>query len=294
MDRPNSSFNQWFSQAQQQLQQAGIGTARLDTLVLAEDVTEKDRSLLLAHPEYRLANQQFNKLNKYITLRAKHQPLAYIRHKTEFYGREFYINNRVLEPRPESETMIDELKQLRLSSHPTIIDIGTGSGVLAITAKLELPEAKIIGTDIDPACLAVARQNAKVFGLALEFLEGDLLQALPKFTATTEQSVLLCNLPYVPNDFKLNDAAMNEPRLAIFGGIDGLDLYRQLFAQLKSLDLRFENVLTESLPHQHAQLKSIAESGSFRLLKEADFIQVFQFNQYSKMTDKCQASRSVS
>src|SRR3990167_7586357 len=102
----------WLKQATQELETAGIGTARLDCLVLLEDLTGKDRAYLLAHPEFPVKGSTFHKLEKQIEKRKKHVPLAQIRGKTEFYGREFIINQDVLEPRPESETMIELLKEL--------------------------------------------------------------------------------------------------------------------------------------------------------------------------------------
>ncbi|HUC88040.1 MAG TPA: peptide chain release factor N(5)-glutamine methyltransferase [Candidatus Binatia bacterium] len=264
----------WIKQACNRLEQAGIGTARLDALVLLEDSLGKDRSWLLAHPELPLTKRQVSELDRSIERRAGHEPLAYIRGKTEFYGREFYIDKRVLEPRPESEAIIDELKKLEIEDKPIIIDIGTGSGALAITAKLELPSANVTATDIDPGCLAVALKNIETYTVACQLLKGDLLE--PVSIKGSDCSVLLCNLPYVPNDFQLNSAAMNEPRLAIFGGKDGLDLYRKLFKQLDALPLKAGFIITESLPTQHKELARVATSAGFDLVSTSDFVQVFR------------------
>lgn len=265
----------WLQSATKQLATEGISTARLDCLVLMEDMTGKERGWLLAHPEFELSETQVKKLNAQIKLRATHEPLAYLRHKTEFYGREFYIDHRVLEPRPESETMIELLKNSKLPSKPIIIDIGTGSGMLAITAKLEFPTAEVIATDIDENCLAVAKKNAKKFQTDIEFLQGDLLEPLPTSKLQSPNSIMLCNLPYVPDHFQINPAAMAEPRIAIFGGSDGLDLYRKLFQQLQKLRSKPNFIFTESMPPQHEELTSIAATADFSLEKTDDFIQVF-------------------
>src|SRR4051812_1134769 len=105
-------FNVWLQTAQQQLMIAGVATARLDALVLLEDITDKDRAWLLAHPEFKLNTVQVIKLKKLLKQRAQHVPLAYVRGRTEFYGRTFLITPAVLEPRPESETMVAMLKKL--------------------------------------------------------------------------------------------------------------------------------------------------------------------------------------
>lgn len=253
------------------LKSAGIPTARLDCLVLLEDATHKNRAYLLAHPELELTRDQLSTLTKQVTLRQNHQPLAFIRGKTEFYGREFTISSDVLEPRPESETIIDLL--LSLGTPASIVDVGCGSGALGITAKLELPSTDVTLVDIDPACLEVTRQNAHRHDKVVTVSQSNLLENVTD--ATINDSVLLANLPYVPDNFTLNQAAMNEPRLAIFGGPDGLDLYRHLFQQIQTRNLKPQAILCESLPIQHEELRLLASNFGFRQINEADFIQVF-------------------
>jgi release factor glutamine methyltransferase len=266
-------LHEWLQKATEKLESAGIGTARLDLFVLLEDCLNTSRAQLLAHLECELSNEQIKQLEPLLKRRVKHEPLAYIRNKTEFYGRQFYINHNVLEPRPESETMIDQLKSLPLPPKLTIIDVGSGSGALAITVKLELPSAKVMATDIDKNCLEVAKRNAKNLEANVKFIEGDLLK--PIATHLAAPYILLCNLPYVPDDFHINPAAMNEPRIAIFGGKDGLDLYKRLFKQLETLENEPKFILTESMPPQHKELAEIAKATGFRLDKTDDFIQVF-------------------
>lgn len=254
---------------------AGIATARLDCLVLLEDTTGHDKSWLLAHPEHKLQESDLIILNTKIEQRASHIPLAYIRKQSEFYGRKFFIDERVLEPRPESETLIDLLKLL--SPQPsTIIDVGTGSGAIGISAKLEIPNATVWATDIDQNCLDVAKINAEKHSANINFAEGNLLLALRDRKSKIENPTLVCNLPYVPNSFKINRAALHEPKHAIFGGPTGLELYDKLFAQISSLKTVSPIfVLTESMPPQHDQLRQIAKLAGFELLEEVDFIQVF-------------------
>jgi len=253
---------------------AGINTARLDTLVLLEDVTKVNRAQLLARPELELSGPQFKLLTKMVQRRAEHEPLAYIRNKTEFYGREFYVDHRVLEPRPESETMIDLLLQLENNTSKIIIDVGTGSGALAITAKLELPSSSVVAVDIDDGCLTVASQNVQSLHAEIQAIQSNLLEAVSE--QALRGAILLCNLPYVPDNFQINPAAMREPRLAIFGGPDGLDLYRKLFAYLANSISKPDFILTEALPPQHYELKTIAERASFVLDRSQDFIQCFK------------------
>jgi release factor glutamine methyltransferase len=265
----------WLSHAINQLETAGVATARLDSQLLLSDELKQDRAWLMAHLETQLTNETIQKLAKLIEDRAQHVPLSYIRGKTEFYGREFLIDRRVLEPRPESETMIDILKQLPPANEPLqIIDVGTGSGALAITAKLELPDAEVVATDIDPGCLEVAQANAAKHQVVITFTHGDLLE--PVKIENKRVVITLANLPYVPDTYHINQAATHEPKRAIYGGPDGLDPYRKLFQQAADLPKKPAFILTESLPPQHRELAFIAARYGFRLTREEDFIQVFE------------------
>lgn len=266
----STTVDNWLYQAQQKLTTAGVGTARLDCLVLLEDRLNKDRTHLLAHPELQLSTEQQKLLSLQILRRSQHEPLAYIRGKAEFYGREFLVNEHVLVPRPESETIIDLLKAAKLPDPPYIVDVGTGSGTLGITAKLELPSALVDLVEIDQSALEVAQRNAQKLGAEVECIQSDLLQSIDTFC-----DVILANLPYVPDGFLINRAAKNEPRLALFGGKDGLGLYRRMFAQLKEWPRKPTVILAESLPEQHASLSNIANAAGFKLVKTDDFIQQF-------------------
>lgn len=281
MNASSLTLSDWLPVATRKLEHVGIGTARLDCLVLLEDVTGKDRGWLLAHPEYTIKSLSLARLDRLIKRRSSHEPLAYIRGKTEFYGREFIVGKDVLEPRPESEAMIDLLRVIinnqqsaKNRKQITVVDLGTGSGAIGITAGLEFPGVNVILTDIDPACLKTAKVNAKKHGARVEFLKGNLLE--PVFTVSCFMLIALANLPYVPDHYQINEAALMEPRIAIFGGSDGLDLYRRMFDQVSKMQHKPEYIFTESLPFQHNELVKIASSSGFKVVKSEDFIQCFQ------------------
>lgn len=274
--------SEWLRQSEAKLKQAGVATARLDCLVLLEDATGKDRAWLLAHPELALTTEVENSLDTKLIRRSAHVPLAYIRGHAEFYGRTFKVNEHTLVPRPETETMVELLLRIAVDDWKNmqgagIADIGTGSGALAITAKLEFPEAQVVAIDIDENCLHTARENAGALHADIAFLHGNLLEPLARRADGFDSpfSILLCNLPYVPDNFQINTAATHEPRHALFGGADGLDLYRELFAQIAGLPAKPFYIFAESLPPQHEGLAAIAHAAGYTLDAEEDFIQLF-------------------
>jgi release factor glutamine methyltransferase len=264
------TLGNFLTSSTQELERAEVPSARLDSLLLLEDILHKDRSWILANPETVLSAYQVNKLGKQLTRRKRHEPLAYIRGFSEFYGRKFRVNRHVLEPRPESETMIELLKGLQLPHKPILADVGTGSGCLGITAALEIPKSKVDLYDIDSGALAVARHNCHLHEIHLSLHKRDLLKR-----PASLYDVVLANLPYVPDAWEINRAAANEPRLAIFGGKDGLSVYRRLFEQLSGYTWQPEYILTEALPPQHEALQKVAAGHGFKLIKAQDFIQVF-------------------
>lgn len=251
-----------------ELANADIATARLDCLVLLEDALGLDRATLLAHPERSLSAAQATALDKKCTQRKNHVPLAYIRHKAYFYGRTFYVNQRVLVPRPESEAMIDLLKACQLPPQPLIADIGTGSGCLGITTVLEIPHARLHAYDIDEGALAIAKQNARTHKVHAQFYHGNLLA-----THGGPYDAILANLPYVPENYPINKAAGHEPQLALFAGDDGLDLYRIFWKQVAALQPMY--VITESLTEQHAPLRALAEQAHYVQREHNGLAQLF-------------------
>ncbi len=263
----------WLKQAVSVLESKSP-TARLDAEIILADCLSKDRAWVLANTDHQLKPEMVSQLDKLVVRRAAHEPLSYIRGKSEFFGREFIVTPSTLQPRPETETMIElllsEVKDKNLE-HSSIADIGTGSGAIAITAKLELPESSVYATEINQDALEVAISNSEKLGADVEFHEGDLLEPLQN----KGLDVVLANLPYVPDSHTINEAAMQEPAVAIFGGADGLKLYRQLFSQTTHLS-KSPVIFTESLPFQHQELAAIASRYGFRQVAEEDFIQVFR------------------
>lgn len=262
------TVGEYLSQATGLLSKAEVESARLDVLVLLEDTLDKNRALLLAHPELELSDAQVTHLDHAIAQRQKHLPLAYIRGKVEFYGRDFMVNEHVLVPRPETESIIELLKILALPSEAKVLDLGCGSGCIGVTAALEQPQLTVYLSDISSEALAVAQKNAQTHNVSVQLRQADLLAGQNEHFAC-----ILANLPYVPNNYPINQAATHEPELALFAGDDGLDLYRQLFGDLGTYKPKY--VITEALLSQHQLLTGIAKAAGYTLVRTDGLAQLF-------------------
>lgn len=268
--RSTNTLGVVLAQAIDQLTNSGIITARLDCLVLLEDITGMNRAAILAHPEHIVSAEHIEQLETALTRRCLHEPLAYIRGHASFYGREFLVNRHVLVPRPESETMIDLLKSLPLGPNPRIADIGTGSGALGITAAHEVSGSQIDLYDLSSEALAVAQTNSAQHNVLTACQHNNLLDGL-----TTAYSVLLANLPYVPQKYPINQAAQHEPAIALFAGDNGLQLYDVFWKQIAKLQHHPDFILCESFPDQQAALTDMAQAAGYRVHALDDFISVF-------------------
>lgn len=248
----------------------------LEAEILLSGILKKPREFLLTHPEHKLTKLQITNYKLRIKKRLKHLPLTYITGEKEFYGLKFKVNKNVLIPRPETELMVEEaLKLVARNSKPvTLIDVGTGSGCVIVTlAKLLSQESRIMnhelwGIDISKKALTVARQNAKLHGVAknIKFIKGNLLSPIIRnslFIIPDSSLIILANLPYLtPFQIKNSPTIKYEPESALAGGLDGLKYYRQLFKQIKKLrvascELRDIYALCEFDPRQTARVKQL-------------------------------------
>lgn len=214
----------------------------LDAEVLLASVLKTDRSFIISHGERELSLSQKKQFNRYIKLRINHYPLAYIIGHKEFYSLDFIVTPVVLIPRPESELLVDlALDIYRKKPSSTIIDLGTGSGCLIIALQKNLSNnPNTFALDISASALALAKKNASRHNLKnINFLKTDLLTIFiqkQQYLSNSKHLIILANLPYVPLDIvKKEPSISREPKLALVGGIDGLDIYRQLSEQIYTL-----------------------------------------------------------
>jgi release factor glutamine methyltransferase len=254
------------------LKAVGIESARLDCIILLEDVLNVDRVHILTHSEESIPINDLTLLENKIQRRLQREPLAYIRGYNEFYGRNFVVNSAVLVPRPESEAIIEIVKSLHLPC-PKIIDIGTGSGALAVTLKLELKDSEITATDVSEKALAIAQENAQKLDADITFCSNDLLE-----NTASPFNVIVANLPYVSHDQEVSIETTFEPEQALFAENDGYALIERLLTQINSSTLsKTGYLLLESEPRQHARIQKSAADNSLILQSTEHFIQLYSF-----------------
>ncbi|HSW75367.1 MAG TPA: peptide chain release factor N(5)-glutamine methyltransferase [Candidatus Saccharimonadales bacterium] len=266
------TIGSFIAHATQQLTKSGVITARLDCLVLLEDELRKNRAALLAHTSDELPPGAIENLEQKIVRRCAHEPLAYIRGFTEFYGRQFRVTPSVLVPRPETELIIDAFRQfVSKKGVRRVADIGTGSGCIGITLALEHPSLHIDLYDISAEALKIAKQNSELLGAHNTFThENNLLTNI-----TQGYDAIVANLPYVPTNFPINEAATHEPKIALFAGADGLSDYQCFWQQIANLARKPKIIVTEAFPAQHHVLAQWARQSDYALEYVQDFIQLF-------------------
>ncbi|MBD8004449.1 peptide chain release factor N(5)-glutamine methyltransferase [Bacillus norwichensis] len=194
------------------------------------------RSKLFAEQRTPLADQEWYRFEESVKEHAAGKPVQHIIGYEEFYGRKFFVNEDVLIPRPETEELIEAtLKKLGAAfksvSGLKVADIGTGSGAIAITLKLELPVLDVFASDLSEKALQTAKKNAECLNAEVQFLQGDLLQ--PFIDNGLKLDIVVSNPPYIPIHDELSDVVSeHEPHSALFGGKDGLDFYRRFASEL--------------------------------------------------------------
>lgn len=232
-----ASLYERLAEARETLIRAGISTdeAALDAEVLARHVLDCDRATLLTRARDPLPSAFDRLYRELIARRIAREPIAHIVGHREFWGLEFEVTPAVLIPRPETELLVEEA----LSALPhrdgvrRIIDVGTGSGCLAVTLAVEFPAAAVVGTDMSAAALAVAGRNAERHNAAgrITFLETDLL-----LDVAGPADLIVSNPPYVPAGDAAAlapEVARYEPPSALYAGHDGLDVIRRLLADAR-------------------------------------------------------------
>jgi len=228
------------------LQEAKTRNKLLECEAFMAHLFDKDKSFLIANPDLELNASQKDEVSTFWKRILSGEPLSYILNRKEFFGLDFYVDSRVLTPRPETEMLVEYVLGEVSDNEVKILDIGTGSGAIGLSLLKNLPNASGILTDVSDDALDVARLNSKALKLESRcaFMQSDLLEGIDG----DRFDVITANLPYIgieKNHFVSKDVENHEPSVALFGGYDGLDLYRKLFEQLNKKSVQFGSLLGE-------------------------------------------------
>ncbi len=255
-----------------QLKRAGIESARIDTSLLLAKVMDMPRANVLAHLDDDMDDTKASDFIELINERAKRRPLVHLTNTREFYGIDLYIDENVLTPRIETEKMV-EFAVKHAPQDGTLIDIGTGSGAIAIAIKTHRPDLKVWATEVNDAALSVARRNIETLKLDINLVKSDLFD-----NVSQTFDVVATNLPYLQDNADLMPEVQKEPTVALFGGEDGLDIYRRFLTELPAHLNPKGYLFTECDPWQQANLKVEAAKIDLRTIEEDYFILGFQLN----------------
>ncbi len=285
-------INQAIKIATKKLKQKNIPSADLDAEVLLLEALNRyrkniDKSWLYMNNDYELNKREEKLFNGFVKQRLRHKPVAYITNKKEFYGYEFYVNENVLIPRPETEFMVEEVLKIIDDSKNkfTLIDIGAGSGCVIISVLNEIEKDRTNGTnrtywtnicgayanDISSEAIKIAKLNAKKYNLnkKIKFIAGDFGKFMKeKISSASNQFIITANLPYIKNDEYKNlspNVRKYEPKISLVGGKSGIELIEKLINSISNIKIKnnsednnlYNHIILEADPAQMKKIKSI-------------------------------------
>ena len=260
------------NQASKTLKNNSISTHELDSQILLSNVLKIPKDLLITKDYIFVSKKNRKKFNQLIDRRIKKEPIAYIIGKKEFWSQNFIVNNSTLVPRPETELLIYKLVHYFKNKKINILDIGTGSGCILLTILKELPFSKGFGIDISPKAIQIAKKNAKKFNLInrvkLKVFDINKINC-------GKYDLIVSNPPYIlSKDIKSlsKDIINYEPKIALDGGIDGLDLIKKVIYKSKHLLKRNGLFGLEIGFNQYRKVSTILRHCKFReISKEYDY-----------------------
>ena len=267
-------ISEWLKIATKSLKTANIPSARLDAELILANTLRKNRTYLHAHLDEKIDPRRFDIANARLDLRLDRVPIAYILGYKEFYGRRFTVSPSVLIPRPESEDLISLFLELTASeiAEKVLIDVGTGSGCLGITAKLERSNLSVILSDISKPALNIAEKNANALNADVHIQQQSLLNGQLK-----PVDYIFANLPYVDKNWDVSPELQYEPEISLFAEDEGLKLILQLISQAPRC-LTSEGLLfIEADPQQHNRIIDEAVKNSFVRERVLNYILVLRF-----------------
>ena len=267
-------ISEWLKIATKSLKTANIPSARLDAELILANTLRKNRTYLHAHPDEEIDPRRFDIANARLDLRLDRVPIAYILGYKEFYGRKFTVSPSVLIPRPESEDLISLFLELTASeiAEKVLIDVGTGSGCLGITAKLERSNLSVILSDISKPALNIAEKNANALNADVHIQQQSLLNGQLK-----PVDYIFANLPYVDKNWDVSPELQYEPEIALFAEDKGLKLILQLISQAPRCLTPEGLLFIEADPQQHNRIIDEAVKNCFVKERVLNYILVLRF-----------------
>jgi release factor glutamine methyltransferase len=257
---------EWVAWAEVQLRESSE-SPRLDAELLLAECAGASRAGIIAYPESVLSAAEADRFAAYVGRRRAGEPFAYIVGQREFFGLVLAVDARVLVPRPETELLVElALSQLPASA-TRVLDLGTGSGAIALALKSQRPELTLLAADSSEQALAVAQANARDLGLAVQFMLSDWFAGL----AGERFDLIVSNPPYVRSeDSHFEQALAHEPRFALDGGADGLDAYRSIVSKAGPYLTPRGRLVFEHGFDQREALTHLAAEFAFRIIATAD------------------------
>ncbi|WP_242847889.1 peptide chain release factor N(5)-glutamine methyltransferase [Inediibacterium massiliense] len=241
--------------AVKKLEGNNIQTPLLDAEVILCDLLKKDKIFIFTHRDYVLNDEEEKMFWKCIDQRIKGVPVQYIIKKQEFMGLDFYVEEGVLIPRPDTEILVEEVidwAKNRNTEKIRVVDLGTGSGAISVSLSKYIKKSFVYAVDLSLVALSIAKKNAKENEVEIIFLQGDLFEPLKNLKEKLD--IVVSNPPYIPKeDIKTLQVEVQkyEPILALDGGEDGLDYYRRIIDQ-SPLFLRDKGLLALEVGHDQA------------------------------------------
>ena len=265
MKKPDTA-GAWLRTARDRLEAAGSASAALDARMLLLDGLSIPHSVIIADPELALSEEECAALEAMLVRRETAEPVSRILGTREFWGRKFHITADVLDPRPDTETLIEAvLGAADQGGAVRLLDIGTGSGCIAITLLLERPSWQVVASDVSEAALAIARGNAEHLGVLerIEFVKTNWAEGIkPAF------DIICSNPPYIASSTIADlerDVRDYDPRQALDGGHDGLDAYRAIIAQAPGILSADGQLFFELGAGQFDDVRALCEGAGFKV-----------------------------
>lgn len=274
-----TTVDNWLKLAKNKLKEAQISSYSLDSELILCNILKVDRTTILAYPKRKLTKQNIFHANHFLKRRLQHEPLAYILGFKEFYGRNFKVNSSVLVPRPETEEIIEQLKNNLVNNNEALLDIGTGSGILAVTIAKEFQNKNIkaYASDISKDSLVVAKDNATMHNANISFIKSNLLENIEQ-NILNEVTILVANLPYVNKNW-INQKKLNElhyePQIALYSEKEGLELIEKLLNTTNKIP-NLKYLILEADPEQFCKIEKIAQENNLKKMVQKNYTIVFK------------------